>query len=156
MGAEAPDGVGGLDDAAGVVAGQLPQGPPPQRLGHAGGQEAGGCVPAAARRRHHARDGQRQTEGTETGEAHAVVHAAAEVAAGGAQHQPLDAVTMAPPEQLGDRATHRVAGGEEAVDLEDIGQRGDVVGAVGEPEARGADSPAVAAVVEGDDPVTGA
>ena len=57
------------------------------------------------------------------------------------------------PQQLGDRAAHRVADGDELLDPEDLGEGGDVVGAVGQTERVADRHPApVASVVEGDDP----
>ena len=54
--------------------------------------------------------------------------------------------------ELGDRAAHRVADGDEAVDAQLAGEGGDVVGAVLEAERLGrAQAAAVAAVVDGDD-----
>ena len=59
---------------------------------------------------------------------------------------------MALPDQLGDRAAHRVADGHEAVDLQLGGERGDVVGALLEAERLGRAQPApVAPMVDGDD-----
>src|SRR5437763_15899916 len=54
------------------------------------------------------------------------------------------------PGELGDRPTHRVADGDEAVDAESVGEGGSVVGAVGQTEA-GTDGNtlAVAPVIEG-------
>ena len=59
---------------------------------------------------------------------------------------------MAAPHELGDRAAHRVADGDDPIEPEGGGQRGDVVRALLEPERLGgADAAPVAAVVEGDD-----
>ena len=59
---------------------------------------------------------------------------------------------MAAPEELGDRAAHRVADGDDAPQPELEGEGGDVVGALLESERpRRAQAAAVAAVVEGDD-----
>ena len=63
--------------------------------------------------------------------------AAAEVARRRAQHQPLHQRAVAMPHQLRDRSAHRVADRDDDVDAEDVGQRGDVVGAVLEPEPSG-------------------
>jgi hypothetical protein len=76
---------------------------------------------------------------------------AGEPGAGGAQHEPVDQFTVAPPHELGDRATHRVADRHEAVDAELAGQRGDVVGTVLEPERLDrAQAAAMTAVVDGE------
>ena len=70
-----------------------------------------------------------------------------------AQHEPGDDVGVAAPQQLGDRAAHRVPGRDAAADAQFAEERRDVVGAVLEPERRrGAQPASVAAVVEGDDP----
>ena len=59
---------------------------------------------------------------------------------------------MAAPDELGDRAAHRVADRDDPVEAERVGEGGDVVGALLEAERLGrADAAAVAAVVEGDD-----
>ena len=76
---------------------------------------------------------------------------AQDVAGGGAQHQAGQQRRVPPVQQLGDHAAHRVAHGDEPADAEDLRQRGDVVGAVLEPEPpAGADAVAVAAQVDGD------
>src|SRR2546423_3205074 len=54
------------------------------------------------------------------------------------------------PQQLGDRAAHRVADGGQLRDVQDVGQRGDVVGTISEPEMACADAVPVAAMVNGD------
>ncbi len=77
----------------------------------------------------------------------------AEVAAGGAQDEAVDPVGVAVPDQLGDRAAHRVADDDERAQPEHVSEGDDVVGTVLQAKApAGADAAAVAAVVEGDDP----
>src|SRR3954471_18465172 len=107
-------------------------------------------MPSAAGAGRGAGDGEPHAEKPEAREADAVADAAAEIAAGGTQHEALDAIAMSPPEQLGDGPAHRVADGEEPVDAENVGQRGDVVRTVGQAEAPGADAAPVAPMVEGD------
>lgn len=48
----------------------------------------------------------------------------------GAQDETVDPFRVAPPQQLGDRAAHRVADGDESVDSQSIGDEHGVVGAV--------------------------
>ena len=65
---------------------------------------------------------------------------------------PATRSTVAPPQELGDRPTHRVADRDDAIEAERGGEGGDVVGALLETERlRRSDATAVAAVVEGDD-----
>ena len=53
------------------------------------------------------------------------------------------------PQQLGDRTAHRIADGDQVLDLQHIGQRGHVVGAVGETERfGGSQTEPVAAVID--------
>ena len=74
-----------------------------------------------------------------------------EVSGGGGEDESLDAVTVALPRQLRDRATHRIADRDERVDAEPVGERSHVVGAIGEGEVvRVADAASVTAMVERD------
>ena len=72
--------------------------------------------------------------------------------AGGAQHEPGDDVRVASPQELGDRAAHRVPDRDALGDAQLAEERGDVVSTVLEPERRRrAHTAPVAPVVEGDD-----
>ena len=85
-------------------------------------------------------------------EQQALAHRAGERGARRAQHEPVDELAVALPDELGDRAAHRVADRHEPVDVQLAGQRGDVVGAVLEAERLDrAQATAVAAVIDGDD-----
>ena len=57
---------------------------------------------------------------------------AAEAVGGGAQHQPGGALAVAVPDELRDRAAHRVADGDRPVDAEHVEGGDGVVGAVGQ------------------------
>jgi hypothetical protein len=72
----------------------------------------------------------------------------------GAQHEPADAVGVPAPDQLGDRAAHRVADEDRPAHVEDVEQRNRVIGAILQRERIvGADPASVSAMVEGDHPV---
>ena len=79
---------------------------------------------------------------------------AAEAVGRGAQHEARHTVAVAVPREQRDRAAHRVADDDGALDAEHVEGGDGVVGAAGQAErARRADAPAVAAVVDGDDAV---
>ena len=76
-----------------------------------------------------------------------------EVRAGSRQDQPAHVVRMAPPQQLGDGAAHRVAEGDDGSRVQGFDHRRHVVGAVLEAECSpAADAQPVTAVVEGEHP----
>ena len=79
---------------------------------------------------------------------------APEVAGGRAQHQPGHPGRVPVPQELGDRAPHRVADDDGPVDLDRVEHRGGVVGQVlqVDPPAHG-QAPPMAPQVGGDDPV---
>ena len=59
---------------------------------------------------------------------------------------------MPAPDELGDRATHGVADGDDGLEAENLGEGGDVIGAVLETKGpAAANPPAVTPMVEGDD-----
>ena len=92
------------------------------------------------------------TEAAQPEERQPIVVAGLEAIRRGGEHEATHDVRVAPPDELGDGATHRVPDDDRrTVDL-GAEQLGDVVGAVLEPEpAPRADAGAVATVVEGED-----
>lgn len=53
---------------------------------------------------------------------------------GGAQHETVDPLGMATPHQLGDRAAHRVADGDESVDSQCVSDQHSIVGTILQPK----------------------
>ncbi len=102
------------------------------------------------RRRAGPRDPGEGGEPGEAGEAESVDRLPGEAGRGRAQHDAAEAVRDRLRQQLlCDRAAHRVADGDEAVDPLDVGERDHVVGAVRQPERwRAPDPRAMAAMVE--------
>lgn len=78
---------------------------------------------------------------------------AREACGGGAQHQSGDALPVPPPGELRDGAAHRITDSDETVDLQKLGQCGDVVGTLLEPKwSAQRQAAAVAAVVRCEHP----
>src|SRR4051812_23037666 len=57
---------------------------------------------------------------------------------------------MPMPQELGDRAAHRVTRRGQLLDAEHVGEGGDIVGTIGEPEMPRADAMAMTTMVDGD------
>ena len=146
---EPPDRPPGLDDLVPVVAGDLVEPPPRRATAVAPAVPAGEGGVGQLGDRHGAGDD------TRTGgdaEEQPLAHRAGERGARRAQHEAVDELAMALPDELGDRPAHRVADRHEAVDAQLASEGGDVVGAVLEAERLDrAQAAAVAAVIDGDD-----
>ena len=89
----------------------------------------------------------------ETEEPQGLLSAVVEHAGRRTQHESVDELRVATPQQLGHRATHRIADGDATLDAELARQRGGVVSGVLEREgAAGSHAAPVAAMVGGDHP----
>ena len=147
-GREAPDRAPGLEDLRPVVTAHLTHGPRVVLPGPPSQVDAGEPIPEHTRREAGG-PGQR----SHAGEHQPLVPRGREGGGGGAQHQTLDPLGMAVPDELGDGPTHRVADRDDPVDPELVGQRHGVVGAVAQAEGTGGrDAATVAAMVEREHP----